>query len=126
AVAANSGGLHRVDVSDPMQPKLLRTITDAANQVEVVDGIVYAAIGSALNSYDVLTGGRLQALPLGGGNLSGLAREGSFLYSMDNNHVLRAIDIREPIMVARGSLTMPDDGAKLFVGSGIAYIAAEG
>src|SRR5207244_993848 len=106
AVAANAGGLHLVDVSDPTQPKLLQTINAVANQVEVLDGIAYAAVGSACSSYDMLTGDLLQTLDLGGGSVTGLAREGLFLYTMDNNHVLRAIDIREPIMVARGSLTM--------------------
>ena len=33
-VAANTGGLHFIDISDPMQPVLLRTINANSNQVE--------------------------------------------------------------------------------------------
>src|SRR5207248_2252763 len=72
AVAANSGGLHFVNVSDPLNPALLRTVSVTVNQVEVVDGVAYAAVGSQLYSYDLLTGERLQVLSLGSSNITGL------------------------------------------------------
>jgi hypothetical protein len=54
-----------------------------------------------------------------------LASEGLFLYTMDGNRTLRAIDISDSgFMVSRGSLSMPAGGGKLFVGGGIAYVAA--
>jgi hypothetical protein len=124
AVAANLGGLHLVDVSDSMQPKLIQTIRENANQVEVRDGVVYAAIGSAIISYDVLTGDRLQTLLLGTATLTGLAREGLVHYAMDSGLTLHAVDISGPVMVARGSLSTPDGGGQLFVGNGVAYVAA--
>jgi len=124
AVAAGSGGLHIVNVSDPLNPALLRTISTTANQVEVVDGIAYATTGSVIYAFNLLTGERLQVLSPGSANITGLAREGSILFAMDSGNVLRAIDIGGPGMVARGSITMPAGGGKLFVGGGIAYVAA--
>jgi hypothetical protein len=124
AVAANIAGLHLVDISDPTQPRLLQTIHDAAGQVEVIDGIVYATVGTAVNAYDMVTGALLQSLPVGGTGLAGLARDGFFLYTMDDGHVLSIIDIGGPIMVARGSVSLTDGTGNLFVGGGIAYVAA--
>jgi len=89
----------------------------------VVDGIAYVATGTGLESYDLLTGEQLQSLPLSGGAVS-LAVEGSFIYTMDSSSRLSAIDIRSPAMVAGASLLIPDGGVKIFVGNGIAYVAA--
>jgi hypothetical protein len=124
AVADNSGGLDLVDVSDPTQPKLLQTIPVSAGRVQVVDGLAYAAVGSALESFDLLAGGSLQTLPLSGGTITGLAHEGTMLYTMDSNNTLRAIDISGLQMVPRGSLTLTYGGGQLFVGNGIAYVPA--
>ena len=124
AVAGNGSGLHVVDLFDPMQPRLLRTITVNARQVDVVDGIVYAAVETAVNAYDMLTGELLQTLPLGGGKSHGPGARWTVSYTMDSIRVLRAIDISGPFMDARGALSMPQEGGKLFVGDGIAYVAA--
>ncbi len=125
-VAGNAGGLHFVDVSDPTTPTLIRTINVAASQVEIIDGLAYVAAGNSLLVYDVFTGEKLQTLGLGGATLTGLARESSMLYTIDSSRVLRAIDIGGFEMVARGSLTLPAAGGKLFVGNGIAYVGAGG
>jgi len=53
AVAANAGGLHLVDVSDPMQPRLRQTLSVDASQVEIIGGVAYVAAGSELRSYDL-------------------------------------------------------------------------
>ena len=96
AVAANSGGLQLVDVSDSTAPTLIRTLNLAASQVEIVNGIAYASVGNALVAVDLFTGDTLQSLGLGGSAITGLAREGSMLYSMDTSFTLRAIDIGGP------------------------------
>jgi hypothetical protein len=124
-VAANNGGLHFVDVSNPMQPTLLETIHVAASQVEIADANVYVTVGADLHSYDVAARIELQTLTLGGTTLNGLAREGSFLYTMDSSQTLRAIDISGLFAVARGSLPLSNGGGKLFVGNAIAYVANE-
>lgn len=124
AVAANAGGLHLVNVADPMQPALLQTINFNARQVEVIGGVAYVAAGGDLWSFDLASRTLLQQLPLGGAPLTGLAGEGLFLYTMDSGRVLRAIDLHDGAMTLRGSLTMPAGGGKIFVGNGIAYVAA--
>ena len=47
AVAANAGGLHLVNVADPMLPARLLTIPGTVNQVEVINGVAYAATWSS-------------------------------------------------------------------------------
>src|SRR5262249_28845529 len=117
--------LHLVDVSDPSTPRLLQTVNLAASQVVVADGAAYAAVGPNLLAIDLVTGQTLQTLALGGGNLTGLAREGSMLYTMDSNDTLRAIDLSAFSMTARGSLGLPGQGGgRLFVGNGLAYVVA--
>jgi len=123
-VAAKSGGLHLVDISEPMNPRLLKTINVAASQVEVVDGIAYVAVGFQLQSYDLLTGDALESLTLGGSDVTGLAKEGSYLYTMDRGSVLRVVDVSAANMTLRGSLTLPAGAGKISVGGGIAYVAA--
>jgi hypothetical protein len=123
AVAANAGGLHLVDVSDPMQPRVRQTLSANASQVEIIGGVAYVAAGSEVRSYDLLTGTFLERLALGGGAITGLACEGLFLYTMDSGRVLRAISISDGTLTALGSLAMPAGGGKLFVGGGIAYVA---
>ncbi len=123
-LAGSTGGLHFVDVSDPMLPTLIKTISINANLVVVLEGVAYVAVGSQLRSYDMATGDRLQTLILDGVDLTGLACEGLTLYSMDTNRILRAIDISGLEMIELGSVQMPDGGGRLFVGNGIAYAAA--
>ncbi len=121
-VAATSGGLHLVDVTDPTTPTLMQTINVQAGMVEVVEGIAYVGVGNELRTYELLTGERLQSLPLGGQNLTGLAREGAYLYTMEAGRVLRSISISTGIMTAADSVIMPAGGANLSVGGGIAYV----
>ena len=123
AVASGTGGLHLVNVSTPTALTLLRTIAVNASQVEVFEGIAYVGVGSEIQAYDLLTGEKLSS-SVGAANFTGLAREGSMLYAMDNGRVLRAIEIGTDGMIAKGTLTMPSAGSKLFVGNGIAYVAA--
>jgi hypothetical protein len=125
-VAAGSGGLHLVDVSNATMPKLQKTValSGGANRVEVSDGLAYVASGSSVVRIDPATGQVVQTLALGGGTVTDLAHEGTMLYSMDANKILRAIDISGSSMVVRGSLTLANGGGKLFVGNGIAYVPA--
>ena len=108
----------------PTTPRLIQTINAAANLLEVADGIVYATVGSDLQSYDLATGQAIDTLSFPGVAFTGMAREGEALYLMDTADVLRVVDIDGGSLVARGSLTMPQGGGGVFVGDGIAYVAA--
>ncbi len=125
-IAARSVGLHLVDVSDPMQPVLVQTIDLplGASAVKLFDGVAYVASGRSLISIDLATGEQLQTLNVGQGEITGLAQEGNFLYTMDSSRTLHAVDISGFQMVLHGSVTLPDGGGKLFVFNGIAYAAA--
>ena len=124
AVATNSGGLQIVDVSNPTQPFVLYSVSMAASRVDVADGDAYVASNDALVKVDMVTGDIIQTLTLGGGSITDIVHDGSMLYTMDTNQVLRAVDISANTMVARGSVTMPVGGQKIFVGGGIVYAAA--
>src|SRR5207248_5600979 len=63
-------------------------------------------------------------LTFGSANITGLAAEGFFLYTMDTANVLRVIDTSGDVMVARGSVSLSAGGGKLFIGNGTAYVAA--
>lgn len=127
AAVATGSNLVLVDVSNPQQPVVVTSIAINATQVEISEGIVYVAVGGGLRSYALRSGTLIQSLSLGSASVTGLAREGEMLYSMDSNGTLRAIDISGLIMVAKGSLAMPQDGGGggLFVGNGIAYVPAQ-
>ncbi len=131
AAVANGSSLSIVDVANPQLPVMTTSIPINATQVEVRDGIIYVAVSGTLRSYAIRSGAFIHDLSLGGANITGLALEGSMLYSMDANGTLRAIDVSRPDMVSmgslampQGSLAMPQGGGGLFVGNGIAYIPA--
>ena len=122
-VADNAGGLDFVDVSDPLHPAIIARSNTPASHVQIGDGITYASVGTALESFDTSTGDLLQVLSLGGQAINGLALEGKTLYTMDAAKTLRAIDISGPAMVAHGSITLPHGGGQFIVNHGIAYAA---
>ena len=117
AVATNAGGLIFVNVADPTAPTIARTLNVNSGQVEVSDGIAYAAVGGELRSYDLLTGEWLQSLSLSSGTIRGIAREGTTLYTMDSNRVLRAVQINGLSITATNSQpVLPTATGKLVVG----------
>ena len=126
AVSAGAEGLHLVNVADPVRPALVRTLglPGGAGPLEALDGVVYAGSGSALVAVEIDTGAVLQTLDLGGGPVTGLAREGTQLFTMDATQTLRVVDVSNGTMQARGALTLPEGGGQIFVGNGIAYVAA--
>jgi hypothetical protein len=122
AVATGTGGLDLVDVTTPAAPALIRTVAANATAVQAFEGIAYANDGNKLDAIDLATGEILQTLSLGTAAITGLARDGTMLYSMDASDTLRTIDISSGLMVADGSLTLSAGGGRLFVANGLAYV----
>ena len=122
-LAANDGGIHFVDVSDEMLPKLIRTVEVSASRIEVVEGVAFVAVAGSLRAYDVLTGELQQSIDTVN-RITDLALEGFYLYAMDEGARLSVIDISGPEMIVIDALQMPAGGGKLFVGDGVAYAAA--
>jgi hypothetical protein len=123
-VASGDGGLHFVDVKDPMLPRWIRSIAARAIQVQIVDSVVYAAVGNELRSIDLATGELFQVLGVGDQPITGLSADGQLLYTMSSNRRLTAVDLSGLDMKEIGSLIMDQGGGKLFVGGGVAYAAA--
>lgn len=124
-IASNDGGLHFVNVSDPMRPKHIRTADVVASQIEVIDSIAYAAVASQIVSYEALTGDLLGTLNIpNGAAITGMAHEGGVLFTMDANRNLRAFEITDIGLVARGSLQMTHGGGRISVANGVVYAAA--
>ena len=125
AIVATAPGLAFVDISDPMTPVVVRQNTMPATQVEIADGRVYVAGGNTITAIDLVTGDVEQTLALPtSAEITGLAREGNVLFTMDGQFRLTAIDTSSGEMVVRNSLLMAAGGGKLFVGGGIAYVTA--
>jgi hypothetical protein len=131
AVATNNGGLQLVDVSDPMLPVLKQTININASQVEVVDGIAYATVGTSLRAVDLLSGEQIQQVTLpSSGTVTGLARDGSYLYGfISGPGIFFTVDISNSAAVTlKGQLTVSiaSTDVGVFAGNGIASLAGSG
>jgi hypothetical protein len=126
AVLATAPGVAVVDISDPMSPALVRQNTMPATQVEIADGRAYVASGNTLTALDLVTGAVEQVLSLPDpAAITGLAREGNVLFTMDAQNRLTAIDTSSGEMVLHDSVLLTDGGGRLFVGGGIAYVVAQ-
>ncbi|MEQ9410094.1 MAG: Ig-like domain-containing protein [Fuerstiella sp.] len=124
ALAAGDAGLHIVNVSDPMQPALVQTLDVAASQVIIHDGLVYIAVDNEIRSYDLSTAELLERLAVSSARITGMAREGRLLVTMDNQNTLRTIELGSFGMVESGSVTLQHGGGRVFVGGGVAYAPA--
>ncbi len=131
AVATNNGGLQLVDVSDPMLPVLKKTININASQVEVVDGIAYATVGTSLRAVDLLSGEQIQQVTLpGSGTVTGLARDGSYLYGfISGPDIFFTVDISNsaaPTLKGQLTVSIASTDVGVFAGNGVAYLAGSG
>ncbi|MCA9156158.1 MAG: hypothetical protein KDA38_15305, partial [Planctomycetales bacterium] len=125
AVVASDVGLHVVDVSMPSEPQLLQTLRGNFTHVEVMDGLAFAAVGGGLRVYDLLTGERVLAGSVSGDSIVGMAREGSRFYFRSSTGDLTIVDFESGSLVTRGTLNVESTPGKIFVASGVAYLAAE-
>jgi hypothetical protein len=131
AVATNNGGLQLVDVSDPMLPVLKKTININASQVEVVDGIAYVTVGTSLRAVDLLSGEQIQQVTLpSSGTVTGLARDGSYLYGfISGSDIFFIVDVSNsaaPTLKGQLTVSIASTDVGVFAGNGIAYLAGSG
>ena len=125
-LAAGSGGLHFVDVSDPTNPVLISSAAIEPTQVKIFDGLAFANDGNSLKAFDVTTGLQAQELLLGPNPVVGLALDGAMLYVTDSSGTLTVIEIDGGQMVARGSLAVALGGTRPFVGDDVVYLPSGG
>jgi hypothetical protein len=131
AIAANTGGLHLINVADGMLPTLNQTINLAVEQVEVADGIAYATVNTTLHVIDLFSGQELQILTLPGfGQITGLAREGTKLYTYaSGSDTFSIIDIAEEgaaKLLGQLTINIASSEVGILVGNGVAYLAGSG
>ena len=125
-VAAVDGGLHFVDVSDPMVPQIIRTASFKASQVEWVDGLVYASSESEVRSFGPVSGELLEAYLVPESTaIIELAHDANVLYAMDDSNVLHVLETNGLQIQKRGSVALPQGGGGIAVDRGIAYIGAQ-
>ena len=105
-------------------PTLIQTVNINTNHVEVYDGIAYASVGSSLKAIDLFTGDELDSIPLANRYTTGIAKEGTKLYTIGTSRILEVVDLSGDKMVARDSLSLQKGAGKIFVGDGIAYVLA--
>jgi hypothetical protein len=131
AAVATGSALQLVDVSDPMAPKLGKSVALSATRVVVANGLAYAVAGNSLDEIDLLTGEVLQSLSLPGfGNVTGLARDGTTLYAYDRGSgTFMDIDISseaQATVLGQLSVSIASSDVGVFVGNGVAWLAGSG
>jgi hypothetical protein len=131
AAVATGSALQLVDVSDPMAPKLSKSVAVSATRVVVANGLAYAVAGSSLDEVDLLTGDVLQTLTLPGfGNVTGLARDGTKLYAYDRGSgTFMDIDISSEAQAAvlgQLSVSIASGDVGVFAANGVAWLAGSG
>ena len=82
AAVANGTDLAFVNISNPAALSVIDTAPIAATAVRIIGGVAYASSGGTIDSFDVATGLLLQTLGLGGGTVTGIASQGTTLYTM--------------------------------------------
>ena len=125
---SGSTGLQLIDVSNGMTPKLLHSVAVPATQVVVSDGLAYAAAGDTLSVVDLESGDVLQSLTLPMFTVTGLARDGTFLYAYGDD-TLAIIDVTtEGAATVRGSLNVDiaSSDVGVFAANGIVWLAGSG
>ena len=108
-------------VTSGMLPMVVATLAIKATHVLAVDGLAYVAVGGSIDVVSLQGGAVQQQLRLGSA-ITGLAREGRYLYAIDTAGTLRVLDLSASALVQVGSVTVPAGGNRITVGNGIAYV----
>jgi len=119
------GGLHFVDVTDGKKPKLIRSVNVSATQVEIVDGIAFATVGSQIYSFEPLTGEIITFLhvPMPP-RLLAWHMKATFSTQWIPNRILHAFEAQDETLTLRGTVQMTNGGSKISVANGVVYAAA--
>ena len=122
AAVATGSAVIVVDVSDPLAPRQVYVKPLAASDVQVRDGVFYAASNGQLGAYDLSTGEQLATAPLSQQAVNGLVINGNQLYVSDAAGVIRIFDISGDALRALGSISLPAGSGGLSVADGVLYV----
>jgi hypothetical protein len=131
AALATTNTLELVDVSNPNQPSLRHSLNLNAQQVEILDGILYATVGDTIHTLDLITGQTLNTLNLSGsGTITDLFRNQTQLYSYTNGSdtfsILDISDSQSPSLTSQLTVPIASDQVGIFAADGVAYLAGSG
>ncbi len=133
-VAASGAGLHIIDISDPLEPRLQQTIREfgSITQIERVDDAI-ALAGSSLFLLDAITGDLLLEAELEdqAGRLTDLQFRGGILYAISGNQRLHTLQFDGDFLTDLDNALIPTppyrrvqpEAMRLFVARGIAYVS---
>jgi PAP2 superfamily/Bacterial Ig-like domain len=116
AAASPTNGVHLINVANPAEPELLRTLphegTDSVTGVELYDGLIYIGVGGKIRAFDVQSGELTSDFALGTQRVLGISRSGDRLYATvqdtgTSQVLLRIFDISSAGLTARGSVVLP-------------------
>ncbi len=98
AVIPTGLAVQLVDVSDPMSPTLIRSVSGFATRVELFGGFAYVTSGATLTTLDTTSGEIVSRMPLpGNGNVTGLVRIADTLFAfVSGSDTVVSIDLAEP------------------------------
>ncbi|MEM9643811.1 MAG: Ig-like domain-containing protein [Planctomycetota bacterium] len=120
-LAGENGGLHFVDIGNPLAPTLIESVIldGPANRVELFDGIAYVASATDLVAVDLATRQVIETVDFTSRELTDITREGNLLYAIDTQGRLQVLSIDGTLLRQRGNTNLSVEGGKLFVGNGL-------
>lgn len=124
-VATGTTGAHVIDVRDPSRPTPVRSFPGDIGAVAVFEGLGYVADRNTLQSFDLVTGDPLDSAALIGSRVTGLARDGAFLYAMTDTRVLSVFEPSATGLAVRGQTVLSNGGGTRTAGAGFVYAAAD-
>lgn len=127
-VASSPGGLKIVDVSNPLEPRIISdAIGDGIHDLRVAGTMVFAAgMDQGLKIYNVTNPQHVTEVAnlVTGGLVTGVEKAGNLVYLSDTQVGLRVIDVTNPQWpVEIGSLNLKCEASGLSVAGSVAYLA---
>ncbi len=112
-VVAGIDGVQVVDVSDPQNPVLRRTLGGAARDAILVDGAAIVGRSGSLDVVELESGKTLDSLPVDG-NVRSLQRDGTLIYAYTNGtkNQLLAIRFERDRLAVRGIYESPESASE--------------
>lgn len=123
-IGNSSSNVQVVNLNDPMRPVLEGALPASGSRLELLGGIAYVANGNVLTTVDIATNQVIEDNVLGLDEITDIAVEASFVYTMDTQRLLRIHEIDGLRLTARGSITLPQGAGRITVADSIVFAAA--
>ena len=125
-VGAGDAGVHLVDISNPVRPERVLTLTfpSAVTRVAAYAGSAYLISGAQLVQLDLATRKQVRSVTLGAAPLVDVANFGDRLFTLDQANTLRAFDLSTGEPIAKGVLNLPSfsQQGRIFTTESVIYV----